>query len=411
MGKVKPDKDDPKYKKRRIIKRVIITIAIILVIAAAIFAIAYAYVNSKLEKIDSTEMNMEKVEVNSEVQTNKTLKGYTNIALFGLDSREGDLSRANSDAIIIASINNDTSEVKLVSVYRDTYLYIGGDLYRKANAAYANGGPERAVSMLNTDFDLDIQDYIAVDFSALAELVDLLGGIEITIDKDEAVHLNNYCVETSEVTGKSYTKLPGAGTYNMNGVQATSYARIRATAGNDYKRTERQREVIEKIVEKAQKASVVTLNKIMDKVFPMVRTSLTQSEILDVGMGMLSYKITETIGFPFDHKTGGKGGRGDDEIPQTLESNVIKLHQFMFGEDNYKPSPSVIRISEEIIELTGVGSKEGIKSTGESNSEETEEESESGLSSGKESESELSSEKESESKSELSDRKESESGL
>lgn len=357
MDKEKVDKEDPGYKKRKK-RKILIIVGVILLLIAAAVAIAYSYVQSKLGKIQSSEMNMDEVVVNEELETNKVIKGYTNIALFGLDTRDEDLSRANSDAIIIASINNDTKEVKLVSIYRDTYLYIGGDLYRKANAAYANGGAERAVSTLNENFDLKIQDYISVDFNALAEIVDLLGGIELTVDEAESVHLNNYCVETSEVTGKSYEKLPGAGTYNMNGVQATSYSRIRYTAGNDFKRTERQREVIEKIVEKVKKADVGTLNKIMDGVFPMIRTSMSQSEMISMGMGMLSYNISETIGFPYDHKTGGKGGSGDDEIPQTLESNVVKLHEFLFGTKDYNPSARVKDLSEKIQKLTGVGPKE-----------------------------------------------------
>lgn len=357
MDKEKVDKEDPGYKKRRK-KKILIIVGVVLLLIVAAVAFAYSYVQSKLGKIQSSEMNMDKVVVNEELETNKVIKGYTNIALFGLDTRDEDLSRANSDAIIIASINNDTKEVKLVSVYRDTYLYIGGDLYRKANAAYANGGAERAVSTLNENFDLKIQDYISVDFNALAEIVDLLGGIELTVDEAESVHLNNYCVETSEVTGKSYEKLPGAGTYNMNGVQATSYSRIRYTAGNDFKRTERQREVIEKIVEKVKKADVGTLNKIMDEVFPMIRTSMTQSEMISMGMGLLSYNITETIGFPYDHKTGGKGGSGDDEVPQTLEINVVKLHAFLFGTEDYDPSARVKDLSEKIQKLTGVGPKE-----------------------------------------------------
>lgn len=385
MDKEKVDKEDPAYKKRRK-RKILIIVGIILLLIVAAVALAYSYVQSKLGKIQSSEMNMDKVVVNEELETNKVIKGYTNIALFGLDTRDEDLSRANSDAIIIASINNDTKEVKLVSIYRDTYLYIGGDLYRKANAAYANGGAERAVSTLNENFDLKIQDYISVDFNALAEIVDLLGGIELTVDEAESVHLNNYCVETSEVTGKSYEKLPGAGTYNMNGVQATSYSRIRYTAGNDFKRTERQREVIEKIVEKVKKADVGTLNKIMDGIFPMIRTSMTQSEMISMGMGMLSYNITETIGFPYDHKTGGKGGSGDDEVPQTLESNVVKLHEFLFGTEDYNPSARVKDLSQKIQKLTGVGPKEestektsaksSEKSTGDTSEDSTEDKTE-----------------------------------
>ena len=269
-----------------------------------------------------------------------------NIALFGVDA-----DKTNTDTIIIASINNDTKEVKLVSVYRDTYLNIGDDRYGKANSAYPNGGMEWALSMLNTNLDLDITDYVMVDFSALVDIVDELGGVEITVTEEEAVHLNNYCVNISEVTGKDYEDLPGAGTYLMSGVQATGYCRIRYTAGNDFKRTLRQREVIAKIVDKAKKSDIGTLNRIMDDVFPKISTNISKSEILSMGMSMLSYKIGETTGFPFWHRTWTDGG--DQEIPVTLEKNVDELHTFLFANEDYTPSEEVIERSDYIINQTG----------------------------------------------------------
>ncbi len=349
MGKRQIDKTNASYKKYRR-RKIIFIVEVVFLILLCVAAFFYIQVQKKLNSIQMETLDSEKIEFNEAVETDQVIKGYTNIALFGADSRQRDLTRTNTDTIIIASINNDTKEVKLVSVYRDTYLYIGGDLWRKANAAYANGGPEWALNMLNTNFDLDIKSYITVDFTSLVEVIDLLGGLEITVDDAEAEHLNNYCVETSEVTGKSYEPLPGAGTYQMNGVQSVAYTRIRYTAGNDFKRTERQREVIAKIVEKAKKASLPTLNKIMDTVFPMIKTNLSKSEILSMGMSMLSYKLGETTGFPFTHKTSQDG---DNEIPVTLESNVDQLHTFLFGDEDYTPSEVVKERSQYIIEETG----------------------------------------------------------
>lgn len=323
---------------------------VIFLLLLCVAAFFYIQVQKKLNSIQLETLDSEKMEFNEAVETDQVIKGYTNIALFGADSREHDLTRTNTDTIIIASINNDTKEIRMVSLYRDTYLYIGGDMYRKANAAYANGGPEWALNMLNTNFDLDIKNFVTVDFNALVEAIDLLGGLEITVDDAESVHLNNYCVETSEVTGKSYEDLPGAGTYLMNGVQSVAYTRIRYTAGNDFKRTERQREVIAKIVEKAKTASAATLNKIMDTVFPMIKTNLSKTEILSMGMNMLSYELGETTGFPFTHKTSEDG---DNEIPITLESNVDQLHTFLFGDEDYTPSQVVKERSQHTIEVSG----------------------------------------------------------
>ena len=248
--------------------------------------------------------------------------------LVGLDNRSNKLKSGNSDTMIIASIDNDTKKVKLVSVYRDTYLRIGEDSegngqYNRANAAYAKGGAEQFLNMLNTNLDLNVTDFVSVDFQAVAEAVELLGGIDVELKEEEVVHLNNYCVETSKVTGMDYTPLKKtAGVHHLNGVQTVAYARIRYTAGNDFRRAARQREVIYKIVEKAKNADVATLSKILDKVFPNIYTSFSKAEILQMGMSMLSYDIEDQTGFPFDHLYGQrvKDAVGIDVVlPVTLE--------------------------------------------------------------------------------------------
>ena len=267
--------------------------------------------------------------------------------------------------MIIASINNDTKKVKLVSVYRDTYLRIGEDSegngqYDKANAAYKKGGPEQFLSMLNTNLDLNVTDFVSVDFQAVAEAVELLGGIDVELKEEEVVNLNNYCVETSKVTGMDYTPLEEkAGVHHLNGVQAVSYARIRYTSGNDFRRAARQREVIYKIVEKAKNSDIATLSKILDKVFPKVYTSFTKAEILQMGMSMMSYDIEDQTGFPFDHLYGERvkdamGGL-DVVLPVTLESNAIKLHEFLYPEDSYTPSDEVKAYSQRIVDKSGFG--------------------------------------------------------
>ena len=293
------------------------------------------------------------------------MKGYTTIGLVGLDNRSNKLKSGNSDTMIIASINNDTKKVKLVSVYRDTYLRIGEDSegngqYSKANAAYAKGGAEQFLNMLNTNLDLNVTDFVSVDFQAVAEAVELLGGIDVELKEEEVVHLNNYCVETSKVTGMDYTPLEKKeGTHHLNGVQTVAYARIRYTAGNDFRRAARQREVIYKIVEKAKKSDIATLSKILDKVFPNIYTSFTKAEILQMGMSMLSYDIEDQTGFPFDHLYGQRvkdamGGK-DVVLPVTLESNVIKLHEFLYPEDSYTPSEEVKAYSQRIVDQSGFG--------------------------------------------------------
>lgn len=363
MAKKKPlTKKQKRILQRRRRRRILfgIEIFILLILIGGVFIYA------KLGKMNFTDLDLSKIGVNTGVSDNNVMKGYTTIGLIGLDGRDGELkSGARSDTMIIASINNDTKKVKLVSIYRDTYLRIGEDSegngqYDKANAAYAKGGPEQFLSMLNTNLDLNVTDFVSVDFQAVAEAVELLGGIDVELKEEEVVHLNNYCVETSKVTGMDYRPLEEkAGVHHLNGVQTVSYARIRYTSGNDFRRAARQREVIYKIVEKAKNSDIATLSKILDKVFPKVYTSFTKAEILQMGMSMMSYDIEDQTGFPFDHLYGGRvkdamGGL-DVVLPVTLESNVIKLHEFLYPEDSYTPSDEVKAYSQRIVDKSGFG--------------------------------------------------------
>ena len=363
MAKKKPlTKKQKRILQRRRRRRILfgIEIFILLILIGGVFIYA------KLGKMNFTDLDFSKIGVNTGVSDNNVMKGYTTIGLIGLDGRDGELkSGARSDTMIIASINNDTKKVKLVSVYRDTYLRIGEDSegngqYDKANAAYKKGGPEQFLSMLNTNLDLNVTDFVSVDFQAVAEAVELLGGIDVELKEEEVVHLNNYCVETSKVTGMDYTPLEEkAGVHHLNGVQAVSYARIRYTSGNDFRRAARQREVIYKIVEKAKNSDIATLSKILDKVFPKVYTSFTKAEILQMGMSMMSYDIEDQTGFPFDHLYGERvkdamGGL-DVVLPVTLESNAIKLHEFLYPEDSYTPSDEVKAYSQRIVDKSGFG--------------------------------------------------------
>ena len=363
MAKKKPlTKKQKRILQRRRRRRILfgIEIFILLILIGGVFIYA------KLGKMNFTDLDFSKIGVNTGVSDNNVMKGYTTIGLIGLDGRDGELkSGARSDTMIIASINNDTKKVKLVSIYRDTYLRIGEDSegngqYDKANAAYAKGGPEQFLSMLNTNLDLNVTDFVSVDFQAVAEAVELLGGIDVELKEEEVVHLNNYCVETSKVTGMDYTPLEEkAGVHHLNGVQTVSYARIRYTSGNDFRRAARQREVIYKIVEKAKNSDIATLSKILDKVFPKVYTSFTKAEILQMGMSMMSYDIEDQTGFPFDHLYGERvkdamGGL-DVVLPVTLESNVIKLHEFLYPEDSYTPSDEVKAYSQRIVDKSGFG--------------------------------------------------------
>ena len=351
----------PKSKTKKILFAV--EIIVLLLFIGGLYV--YGQLNSKLDKINQPVLDDSKIKVNQEVQDSidsqeSTLTGYTTYALFGIDHRDKNtaLGGENSDTIIIASVNNDTKDVKLVSVYRDTLLNLGNDTYSKANAAYAYGEAEQAITMLNTNLDLNISEYATVNFNALTTIIDDLGGLDMDMSYAEIVHMNNYCVETSEETGKDYTpiELPDRPDdieavqyhYHLNGVQATSYCRIRYTASLDMGRTERQRRVIQMIVSKAKSAG---LGKIMDDVFPMVTTSMTKDEILQLLPTLIGYSVDDTTGFPSSFKFANV--KGSIIVPTTLESNVIELHKFLYGDEAYTPSATVLANSEKILEIVG----------------------------------------------------------
>lgn len=318
---------------------------------AAVAATGVVLVASKMTKIETTELDTDKLNIAETSEEQET--GYLNVALFGLDSREGDLGKGNrSDTMMIASLNKATGEVKLVSVYRDTLLELDDGSYNKANAAYAFGGPEGAISMINRSMDMDISKYVAVNFNALVDVIDALGGLDITLTDAEVVHMNNYCVETSKVTGADYTKIEPevAGTYHLNGVQAVSYSRIRYTGGGDFERTSRQRHVLELIAEKAQSASFSTLNKIIDKVFPQVSTNFTITEMIAYAKDIAKYKLGDSMGFPDNNSFDMLDVVGSVVIPETLTSNVEDVHKFLFGDDGYTISSNVTDIEAGIRE-------------------------------------------------------------
>lgn len=353
----KKKRSTKKGKRRNKIILIVVELIVLVVLAVALYGI------SKLNKIDRDETFVpDEVEVNEDIQseTVEVMDNYETIAVFGLDNRSnGNLSSGNSDVIIIVTINNDTKEVKMCSVYRDTYLDIGGGKFRKANSAFTSGGAQAAISMLNKNLDLNITDYVTVDFNAVVECIDLIGGIEMTITDDEAHYMIGYMKEINKLTGHESKVPETGGTYVLDGVQATAYARIRYTAGDDYKRTERQRDVIMAMAKKAQKSDLTTINKVIDAVFDDISTSYSNADLIALAAQVFEYEITGSAGFPFTKNTITLGSKGSVVAPCTLETNVIELHKFLYDNDEYEPSSTVRANSMKIESDTGYGVNDG----------------------------------------------------
>lgn len=356
----KGKKISKKQRRKRKLILFIVEIIILIIVAGAL------YVYSKLNLINRKELDQSKVGKNEvSKETQQTFNGNTTIALFGLDNRDqGVYDTGNSDVIMVMNINNDTREVSLVSVYRDTYLNIAGEgeeeKFRKANAAYSAGGAEQAVTMLNRNLDLDIDNYVAFDFKSVAEAIDILGGVEIDIESQaEMDYLNDYISYTSEYVGGSDEMIDHLGKQTLNGVQAVSYARIRYTAGGDFKRAERQRRVLNELIKKAKDASLTELNELVNTIFPEVSTDLTQKDIISMMPVMLKYDMANSGGFPYDKTTDTPSKKiGSIVIPCDLESNVIQLHKQLFGTEDYQPSETVQSYNDTIIDLIGKTTKD-----------------------------------------------------
>lgn len=340
-----------KRKRKKIILFIVEIFALLLMVVVL-------YGVTKGEKVGKVDLKEEDIVINQEVKEREEstkMKGYRNIALFGVDSTTGALAKnTRSDTIMIASINQDTGECKLVSVYRDTYLNLSNDTYNKCNAAYAKGGPEMAINMLNMNLDMNITDFVTVGFAGLSDTIDALGGIMIDVDEAEIGHLNSYQFTMAEDLKRPYKEVTQTGYQLLNGLQATAYCRIRYTAGDDFKRTERQREVLMAVTEAARKASPSVINQIANDIFNEIYTSLDLSEIISLLGDIGKYRIVDQAGFPHEdyRTTGNVGTKGSCVIPVDLKTNVEWLHSFLFNED-YSASGDVQSYSEKIKSDTG----------------------------------------------------------
>lgn len=362
-----------KKKKKKII--LFVAEICLLLLLVGIACVAWPILN-QAQKIRVVDIGEDDVIMNEEVKESlesgdSRLHNYRNIALFGVDSRSGELDKnTRTDTIMIASINLDTKEVRLISVMRDTWLNMSTDTYNKANAAYAKGGPKQAISMLNMNLDMDITDFVTIGFDGLIDVIDAVGGVEIDVKEAEIVHLNSYQIamvgkedgtlnaagEPNYVAtaGVDYIPVERAGVQTLNGLQATAYARIRYV-GDDFERTSRQRTVLTQVAKKAMTLNPATLNKIAEAVFPKIATSLDMSEILSLLSGIASYSVGETANFPFDgYVQTGRVNKASVVIPVDLSKNVSLLHEFLFDESGYDPSNTVKKCSQKVVSDTGV---------------------------------------------------------
>ena len=367
-------KKSRKYKKMRRRKIIFgIEITVLLILSGILFV--YAWINRSMDKMNQDTLDSSQIQINSEVKANTDLSqmsGTQVIALVGVDARGvkgSELAESmNSDTIILCCIDHDKQEIRMVSIMRDTWMNMAkytDEYYEfdKANSAYNRGGPESMLSMLNTNLDLALTDYVTVNFKALADAIDVLGGLDIEMTNAECVHANNYNREVSEAQGVEYEAIPYdedlgddySEVRHVSGALATSYARIRYGGGDDAKRTSRQRIVINLMVQKL-KQNPTKIPEILDKVMGNVSTSLTKNEILELGMHAVTYTMGTSYAYPFQLCYGENvvNALGEDVvIPVTLEFNVRELHEYLYPGLSYEPSAAVTEYSDYIARKSG----------------------------------------------------------
>ncbi len=336
-------------KKRSKILLFIFEIFILLIMVVVLYSVL------KIENVGKVNLPQEEIVINPEVEQKEetVMKGYRNVALFGVDSTSGALTKnTRSDTIMIASIDQDSGECRLVSVYRDTYLNLSNDSYNKCNSAYAKGGPMQAINMLNMNLDMNITDFVTVGFAGLSNTIDALGGVMIDVDDAELKHINSYQMTMAKELKREYTPVSSTGYQLLDGLQATAYCRIRYTKGDDFKRAERQREVLLATLDKAKSASPATLTAAANAIFDNdeIYTSLDITEILELLGDIANYEVVDQGGFPEEsmRTTGTIGEKGSCVVPVDLAQNVSWLHKFLFNDQDYTPSDAVMQYSEKV---------------------------------------------------------------
>ena len=331
----------------------IVTLGVFMLLGLTGYAAVQQYLSSVTKQIQDTE------EIKENELSCVDVKGYVNIALLGVDSRDMSkeaLKAANTDAIIVVSMNEKSKDVNIVSVFRDTYLKMGDtSTYEKINAAYYFGGAQMAMTSLNQAMDINIKKYILFNFKMVSDLVNAVGGIKVDVKEREIEQLNHYTGETARYIGqKSAKRVKKPGKQKLEGVQAVAYGRIRKGVGDDFRRNSRMRTVIKKVTAKLKKKNLFQLKRIMELCLDDCKTNLSQNDLIGFAQRLTKLNIDKSVGYPYTVKTGMLNGRSY-VFPGNLEESARKLHKEFYGEEEYEPSETLLNISNYIISQVGSG--------------------------------------------------------
>lgn len=329
MSNIRNKEHIRKKKKKSIGFKIFIGFLCILL---AISVVGGGYFIGLLNKMDTVELDKENLGiVEEEIKEYDNAKKIKNVALFGVDATDGETGR--SDSIMVATLDPVHNKVKLTSIMRDSYVYIEGYGQDKINHAYAYGGPELAIKTINENFGLNIEDFVTVNFSSLPIIINILGGVDIEITNEELEYINGYIDDINSKDGTYSPHISYAGLQHLDGTQALAYSRIRYTAGGDYKRTERQRTVLNALFSKLTSTSVSSYNSLLNEVLPYVQTNLNATDILSLGTKVIGIgNNLEQDRFPRDGYAEGTMIDGVSYI--TFDSETVKqqMRDYIFND-------------------------------------------------------------------------------
>ncbi|HEY5561470.1 MAG TPA: LCP family protein [Clostridiaceae bacterium] len=323
-----------KIKLNKKFKIFFFTLVSLILITSTTYFVANLYVKSHLSKIKIVIIPKDPISTGIDSSTIPAKPNITNILLLGTDSREPKSDPGRADSIIILAIDRDNKKIKMTSLMRDSLVTIEDHGNQKLTHAHAFGGPLLAIKTINQNYNLDITDYVEVNFFGLEKIIGYVGGIPINITNPEINAANTNLSETAVIEHKKAPFLIKPGMQILNGMQAVAYERIRYVGNADFQRTQRQRDVLNTLLKKLSTLAITSIPKAADTMFPYIETSLKTDDIMSLCTYILTNKVNqlEESKVPYDGLYKNQIVNGLDVLVWDKVATIARLHQFIYGD-------------------------------------------------------------------------------
>ena len=324
-------------------KKILSLIFILILLSLLSFTIFMYYGLEKIHRV-TIPQNNEDLGIKPQFLVQKQ-SGIRNIALFGIDIGRDPTDPPHSDSIIIVTIDSDRNKLKFTSIMRDSYVKVENHGKRKITEAYAFGGPALAIKTLNQNFNLDIKEYVTVDFFGFAKIIDTIGGISIDVKDKEIDEINKWSRELCELQRITPSYIYHSGPQKLNGIQAVAYSRIRKVGG-EFERTLRQRQVLNELFSEIKKEGIAKLPSLLWDITPYIETNISSRDMLSTGTSILrtsilltSIESIEQMRFPLDGYCKGDyiSGVWYLIMKPDVETTATQLSDYIY--QDVKPAP------------------------------------------------------------------------